>query len=223
MFLGCLHAYGSLMTNSSLGVTSASLTHMIKMSEPLVTTTLMTVMGKINFSFEILFLIITIVVTAVGSEAATTSNSTLTGVLLALGSNICLAVRNTGIKYFYTEDNFNQNKSKTTVEGFAMISLSGFLSLLPLWVLISFYYDMLISASGFLYAASVCHSLYNVISITCVLSAFNPLQHSLLNVVKRVSIVLVFYLFVQKIPSPLNIISGLACLTASIMGTKVNI
>ena len=218
------------MTNSSLGMTSASLTHMIKMSEPLVTTTLMTVMGKIDFSFDILWLIITIVITAVGSEAATTSDSTLTGVLLALGSNVCLAVRNTGIKYFYPEDNNNQNQSKTTVDGFAMISLSGFLSLLPLWILISFLSpsislspSYLISAGGFLYAASICHSLYNVISITCVLSAFNPLQHALLNVVKRVSIVLVFYLFVQKIPSPLNIISGLACLTTSIIGTKVNI
>ena len=51
LFLGCCHAYGSLMTNSSLGLGSASLTHMIKMSEPLVTSILMT--GNSNQGIQI--------------------------------------------------------------------------------------------------------------------------------------------------------------------------
>ena len=51
LFLGCCHAYGSLMTNSSLGLGSASLTRMIKMSEPLVTSILMT--GNSNQGIQI--------------------------------------------------------------------------------------------------------------------------------------------------------------------------
>ena len=48
MFLGACHAYGSLMTSASLGLSSASLTHMIKMSEPLVTSSLMMILGKVK-------------------------------------------------------------------------------------------------------------------------------------------------------------------------------
>ena len=51
LFLGCCHAYGSLMTNSSLGLGSDSLTRMIKMSEPLVTSILMT--GNSNQGIQI--------------------------------------------------------------------------------------------------------------------------------------------------------------------------
>ena len=208
------------MTNASLGLSSASLTHMIKMSEPLVTSILMMVLGKVSFSFELLSIIVTIIITALGSEAASTASSSMPGVLLALGSNICLASRNTGLKYFFTEGN-NKNKSKTTPEGFAMMYLAGFLSLLPLWLYVSLTSEIIIKTDVSFFAACVSHAVYNIVSITCVLSVFDPLQHALLNVVKRVSIVLVFYLLVQKIPSPLNVMSGMACLSVSIIGAQV--
>ena len=102
-----------------------------------------------------------------------------------------------------------------------MMSLAAFLSLLPLWLYVSLTSEIIIKTNGSFYAACVSHAVYNIISITCVLSVFDPLQHALLNVVKRVSIVLVFYLLVQKIPSPLNIMSGIACLAVSIIGTQV--
>ena len=195
---------------------------MIKMSEPLVTSVLMMTMGKINFSFSLLFTILTIIITALGSEAASTSTSSLSGVLLALGSNMCLALRNTGLKYFYTGENDNKDKTKTTKEGFAVMSLAGFFSLLPLWLFFTITSEIPINTNKSFFAACLSHAGYNIISITCVLSVFDPLQHALLNVVKRVSIVLVFYLLIQKIPSPLNIISGMACLVvSSIIGTKV--
>ena len=56
----------------------------------------------------------------------------VSGVFLALGSNICLALRNTFTKYF----NFGEQsqKSRTTLEGFAVISLAGLISLLPLHI-----------------------------------------------------------------------------------------
>lgn len=110
------------------------------------------------------------------------------------------------------------NKSKTTLEGFAMVSLAGLLSLLPCWLYLSFTSEIAIKTNGNFFAACVSHAVYNIVSITCVLSVFDPLQHALLNVVKRVSIILVFYLLVQMIPTPLNVISGISCL---IVGTQV--
>ena len=195
---------------------------MIKMSEPLVTSILMMTLGKISFSFDLLFTIVTIIITALGSEAASSSTSSMSGVLLALGSNMCLALRNTGLKYFYTGENDNKNKTKTTLEGFAMMSLAGFFSLLPLWLYLSITSEISIKTNKSFFAACLSHAAYNIISITLVLSVFDPLQHALLNVIKRVSIVLVFYLLVQKVPSPLNIISGIACISVSIIATKVN-
>ena len=193
---------------------------MIKMSEPLVTSILMMTLGKISFSFDLLFTIVTIIITALGSEAASSSTSSMSGVLLALGSNMCLALRNTGLKYFYND---NKNKTKTTLEGFAMMSLAGFFSLLPLWLYLSITSEISIKTNKSFFIACLSHAAYNIISITLVLSVFDPLQHALLNVIKRVSIVLVFYLLVQEVPSPLNIISGIACISVSIIATKVNI
>ena len=79
LFLGACHAYGSLMTNASLGLSSASLTHMIKMSEPLVTSTLMMIMGKISFRCSLLLLILAIFLTAMGSEDTSTTKASMTG------------------------------------------------------------------------------------------------------------------------------------------------
>ena len=80
LFLGACHAYGSLLTNSSLGLSSASLTHMIKMSEPLVTSILMMILGKINFRCSLLMLILAIFFTALGSEASNSTTASLTGI-----------------------------------------------------------------------------------------------------------------------------------------------
>ena len=53
--IGCCHALGVFMTNCSLGVTTASLTHMVKMSESIMTAILMTVMGKIGWVFTFIY------------------------------------------------------------------------------------------------------------------------------------------------------------------------
>ena len=103
-----------------------------------------------------------------------------------------------------------------------MMSLAGFFSLLPLWLYLTITSEISIKTSKSFFIACLSHAAYNIISITLVLSVFDPLQHALLNVIKRVSIVLVFYLLVQKVPSPLNIISGIACISVSIIATKVN-
>ena len=101
------------------------------------------------------------------------------------------------------------------------MSFASLLTLLPLWLYLFLTSELLIETNWSLYAACLSHAVYNIISITCVLSVFDPLQHALLNVVKRVTIVLVFYLLIQKLPSLLNVISGISCLAVSIIGIKV--
>ena len=193
-----------VMTNSSMAQTTASLTHLVKMSEPFYTTIIMAIMGKINFNCKIILIMIVILVTAVGSEPISDAQSSVVGIGFALVSNLCYALRNTGTKYFYPEES---TKSATTLEGFAALSFGGLLSLIPTW-LFSYIlgydqYSSLVTSSSsqvhyFLIISSISHALYNIISLTIILSFFNPVQHAMLNVVKRTSIILVFYIFSQR-------------------------
>ena len=106
------------------------------------------------------------------------------------------------------------------VIGFAVISLSGFIALFPL-LLIQLYLSGysasvdLLSNPHLLLSASN-HVVYNIISLTAVLVLFDPLQHALLNVAKRVSIVLVFYLFIQQNFALMNSMFAVTCLIISV-------
>ena len=81
-----------------------------------------------SFNIRIVVIIITILATALGSEPWSDAPSSIMGILLALGSNVCFALRNIGTKYY---DDGESSQSKTTIEGFAAISLTGFIALIP--------------------------------------------------------------------------------------------
>lgn len=49
VFLGGCHAYAGLLTNSSMAATTASLTHLVKMSEPLYTVLILVTIGRLKF------------------------------------------------------------------------------------------------------------------------------------------------------------------------------
>ena len=226
ILLGACHSYGMLMTNSSMSQTTASLTHLIKMSEPFYTTIIMAVMGKINFNFKILLIMIIILVTAAGSEPITEASSSMVGIGFALASNLFYALRNIGTKYFYPEDS---SKSATTLDGFASISVGGLISLIPAWVVsYIFGFDKFIDITDIdesnlnyiIFISATSHALYNIISLTIILAYFNPVQHAMLNVGKRTSIVLVFYIFSQRPFTVFNLISAVICLTVSVVGVQ---
>ena len=227
ILLGACHSYGMMMTNSSMAQTTASLTHLVKMSEPFYTTIIMAIMGKINFNCKIIFIMMIILAAAVGSEPISDARSSLFGIGFALVSNLCYALRNTGTKYLYSEES---SKSATTLDGFAAISFGGLLSLVPMWIfsyLFGYdnYSDLLTSSNDqlnyFLIISSISHALYNIISLTIILSFFNPVQHAMLNVGKRTSIIIVFYIFSQRPFTIFNLISAIICLLVSIVGVRV--
>ena len=68
--------------------------------------------------------------------------------------------------------------------------------------------------------SSLCHAVYNTVSLTLVLAVFNPVQHSLLNVGKRISIVIALYVFSQRLLSPFNIVSAGVCLLVCLSGVR---
>ena len=74
--------------------------------------------------------------------------------------------------------------------------------------------------SHHLLVSSLCHAVYNIVSLTLVLAVFSPVQHSLLNVGKRISIVIALYVFSQRELSPVNIVSGGLCLLVCVSGVR---
>ena len=50
------------MTNSSLAVSSASLTHLIKMSEPVFTSLILAALGRLSLNCDLVFIMISTVI-----------------------------------------------------------------------------------------------------------------------------------------------------------------
>ena len=207
------------MTNSSLAVSSASLTHLIKMSEPVFTSFILAALGRISLNCDLVFIMLSVVISAIGSEPLSSAPASLVGVIFSTGSNLSFALRNIGTKYFPEKD--SSSSSKTTLAGFASMSLVGLLVIFPLLLTVLLCTPHHINHhSQDLLISSLCHAVYNTVSLTLVLAVFNPVQHSLLNVGKRISIVIALYVFSQRVLSPLNIVSAAVCLLVCVSGVR---
>ena len=207
------------MTNSSLAVSSASLTHLIKMSEPVFTSFILAALGRISLNCDLVFIMLSVVISAIGSEPLSNVPASLVGVIFSVGSNLSFALRNIGTKYF--PDKQSSSPSKTTLAGFASMSLVGLLVISPslLTVLLCTPHHINYQSQDLL-ISSLCHAVYNTVSLTLVLAVFNPVQHSLLNVGKRISIVIALYVFSQRVLSPGNIVSAGVCLLVCLSGVR---
>ena len=78
----------------------------------------------------------------------------------------------------------------------------------------------------FLAATGLFHPIYNIISLTVILSMFSPIQHALLNVAKRVTVVLGFLIFTYSTStgvSMTNVISGCLCISVIMWGNRVKV
>ena len=68
----------------------------------------------ISFNYNLVIIIAAILTTAVASEPWSESQTSVLGIFLALGSNVCFALRNIGSKYFSVKD---EAQGKTTIQG----------------------------------------------------------------------------------------------------------
>ena len=206
------------MTNSSLAVSSASLTHLIKMSEPVFTSFILAALGRLTINCDLVLIILTLIISAIGSEPLSSAPDSLVGVIFSMGSNLSLALRNIGTKYFSEKDS---SPCKTTLAGFASMSLVGLLVISPFLVAVLLSTPHHVNyLSQDLLISSLSHALYNTVSLTLVLALFNPVQHSLLNVGKRISIVIALYVTSQRVLSPINILSATVCLLICLSGVR---
>ena len=74
-----------------------------------------------------------------------------------------------------------------------------------------------------LISSGVFHAIYNIISMTIILTMFSPIQHALLNVAKRVTVVLGFFIVTFSTASsvsPLNVLSAVSCITIIVFGNR---
>ena len=82
--------------------------------------------------------------------------------------------------------------------------------------------ELVLNSKFVLYLGLACvfHVGYNIISLTVILAAFNPVQHALLNVAKRITVVIALFIFSNKFISSSNVISAIVCLAVTIVGTS---
>ena len=69
----------------------------------------------------------------------------------------------------------------------------------------------------------VFHATYNIISMTIILTLFSPIQHALLNVAKRVTVVLGFFIVTFSTANTVsltNVFSAVSCIIIIVFGNR---
>ena len=113
------------------------------------------------------------------------------GLIAAVASTVCFPVRNVFLKRLQVEH---------PLQKYAVISILGVAFLLPALVL-----KYIVTKTLFVLRwkegalSAVCHFVYNVASIT-VLQSISPVSHSILNLLKRVVVVLTNILYFRSPP-----------------------
>ena len=155
---------------------NATLTHMIKMAEPLCTMLGMMLVGQTKLDINLMVIMMLVILSALASQpAASNIVWSATGIFMALGSNILYAARNVGSKSL-------KENSSTTLAGFTNLSLFGIITLLPLLIislltlpndesnLYKYDFNYLVAT------ASISHCMYSFISLAVILAMFDPIQ-----------------------------------------------
>lgn len=196
LLIGMFHSLGSLFTNLGFAYGSAIVVQIIKLLEP-IETLILTVIYAQSFSSVTAKKSISMVVTITGtaillSQKKKDASVNVFSVAFALLSGLSLSFRNVTVKHFQKE-----KAEKTALNGirkFLEITAAGtIISCLQLLFAIRNlprFSMMLINCEWYGFQAILFHGLYNLASIF-VLSFISAPSHSLLNVGKRISNVLV--------------------------------
>ena len=219
MVLGMCHAYGTVLTNGSMATANATLTHLIKMAEPLFTMLGMILITSMKMDLRLFLIMVLVTVSACGSQPVSEMTGSSQGAILALGSNTLYAIRNIQAK-------IKQSGHGASITGFASISLSALIALFPIQIGLTVMGSMKLARNSLigqnmymLCISSISHCAYSMISITVILAAFDPLQHALLNTVKRMVIVAAFALLTMSNWNFINMTCAIFSMTLSVLGT----
>jgi len=196
IYIGIFHSLGSFFTNLGFAFGSASLVQIIKLLEP-IETLLLTVIFAQSFSAVTARKSISMMVTITGTSILLLpkrkdSRVNTFSIAFALLSGLSLSFRNVTVKHFQKEK--GEHSALNGIRKFIEISSAGaMISCLHSILIIKDiprFTKMIINCDFYGFQAIIFHGLYNLASIS-VLSFISAPSHSLLNVGKRISNVIV--------------------------------
>ena len=192
------HAVASYCTNHSFAAVQASATMIIKTAEPL-TTALMSfiIFGRSPSRFVLVSLPVAVVGAVGFAQSPENLQLIVPGIAFAMLSNISLGVRNIAMKSYLSECSFRTKISLGRVVWNCLILTCAVFCLrvfLPASIDMKYawYLPCLLTISG------IFHALYSYVSMNMVLENTDVTSHALINMCKRVVIVLLLYCFGQS-------------------------
>ena len=194
---------GNLATNSAYAASFASLSaKVVKACEPLFTFFLsLCLYNRDDFNLPTLFSVVAMITGITCTFAMLDTSFNVCGVLAALLSNFGFATRNIHLKKLSWESTFQK---------YAVVSIGSILLLVPTTILklvvLSTHTNSVILNGSVI--SSIFHFIYNAASIT-VLQDVSPLTHAILNLSRRVCVVVAKLVYFHTTPLSLNLIIGL--------------
>ena len=181
---GVGNAVGNLATNASYAAVSSSMTQAIKSFEPIFTFTLFIIVNQScqTFTLQILSSIILMSVGVCMFVVGDTSFN-LWGVIAALCANMGFPIRNVYLKRL-------SDAWESPLQKYGVMSLCSVVPLLPLVIIkiLITHGNVNFGLQGAL-VSSTFHFVYNTASIT-VLKSVDPVTHAILNLCKRVFVIM---------------------------------
>ena len=198
---------GNMFTNAAYALVSSSTAQVIKACEPLFTFGLMFMLYRNYASLDFsTFLSVAIIVLGAGSFLMKDATFNVWGMVAAMISNTAFPTRNIFLKKL-------SDIWESPVQKFTVMSTYSALLALPLWLV------KVLAVSGIStgkmsdsFISSFFHSTYNLASIT-VLESVNPVTHAILNISKRLFVILTNVVYFH-IPFTVHMLISLLVLLA---------
>ncbi|PVD31820.1 hypothetical protein C0Q70_07238 [Pomacea canaliculata] len=204
-----MHVLSTFLTNWSLARTEAASTLAIKLMEPLVSALAQRVWHGEPLSYSVwvsLPLVIGGAVVFVSDDPLSVQHALSAGVVLAMGSNVLLAVRNLAIKGLHSGQlNLGPRRFSWCVGG-VLVGMSVVVLTAVWWLEIV---DIMSRRSTLavtsLLLSGVFHVTYSLISTSVILRALDVVSHAMANVIKRVLVVALLYVSGSRSASFVNV------------------
>ena len=185
IFIAALgNVIGNLSTNAAYALIKSSTAQVVKACEPLFTFVLTLLLYR-NYSALDLSTLLSVIIIVVGAGTFIMEDATynIWGIVAAMTSNTAFPVRNIFLKNLSTIWD-------SPLQKFAVMSIYSVIFLLPILLIKLFITQQFLTANlSESLISSVFHSTYNLASIT-VLESFSPLTHAILNISKRLFVIL---------------------------------
>lgn len=222
--------FGQILSNVVYGGTSASLNNVVSMSSPIITAILMVLTTtikklRVNLSSLSCVLIFNIFITVLICDHFIRGEQySWVIVKLLLGHQCALALGKIIAKYSFENDDISS--SPLTIKCLDGVYATAFFILFPSMIYIILFDDNIsspfeTSITSFSITTYIISSLTeNFISYTFIISRFNPIQHSLLEVGRTMIIILVYHVFLNPVWNPFIILASLECASCCLEGVN---